>query len=172
MEDKVSISKNTIFIIALIIIILIVIIMIFSLNKKQEVKNEDNTIDNTNVNNNNDDTNDTTGVDVTDTIDESIIYGKYINDQDSNSYIEITKSGYKYYMNTCEGYSTYSSDKYIFTKKITKTKDVYNVTISVTGKDKKERLSLSFTSEFKENDSKIIINGPGSCSVSRQYIKS
>lgn len=160
MEDKGIISKKVILFITFIALAAFFSLLAFlSPIETSEVNNSSNS-ENTN-----------TPIE-TKPLDESFIYGKYINEQDEKSYIEITKDSYTYVMNNCERYYTYKSDTYIFTKKVTSSDEVYNVDITLTSSDTYERLYLKFSIKFKLTDSKIVIYGPGSCSGSRNFIKS
>ncbi len=94
------------------------------------------------------------------------LYGKYVNELDSNSYIEITKEKYVYKKNVCEGYYTYDSNEYTFTKEINKEDDEYSVEIRL----EVGSFVYTFTGVYKEKEFNTI-EGIYTCSGSKIYVK-
>ena len=94
------------------------------------------------------------------------LYGKYINEVDSYSYVEITKDSFKYNKNVCEGYYVYTSTDYEFTENVEKTDTGYSVELVL----KTEETLYTFTGEYKEGKMSSL-SGIYTCSGSKIYVK-
>lgn len=155
MEDSGIVSKKWILFIGITLLIVLVVAVIYALNN--EKKSEP-----------------VTGTDNPKTpdiqeIDESFMYGKFINEKDKNSYLEITKDGFKYVMNICEGYATYNSNDYVFTKEITDNDGLKSATIKITSKRSDEIVNMTFNGSSKTEISEF--TGTITCSESNKYKK-
>lgn len=158
MEDSGIVSKKFIAFIGLIILGLFIFWIIYALDKENKPN-----------------TNPTTKVDEvintetdTSSIDESFMYGKFVNELDPYSYLVITKDSYTYVMNVCEGYVTYKDTDFVFDKNITQENGVNSVTIKLTS-NTNEVVNMTFTGSSK--DKIDVFTSSPTCSGSDKYIK-
>lgn len=163
MEDEKIIKKSTIFFIIFLIIIAICLIIYFIFDKENESLNTnspDESIDDTNKEES--------------PVNETGIYGLFINSNDANSYFKYNEDGtFKFILNICEGYITYNNDNATLSKNVTVIDNKYEVTINITPKSTKDINKIGFISNsFSEEGVVDIYDGPNSCSHSIQYKRS
>lgn len=106
-----------------------------------------------------------------DKIDESGIYGKFINLDDPNSYFEYNSDGtFKYVMNVCEGYLEYNQDNYNIVKSVTKLDGVFEAKISIKSRSNLEVININFVSKLVSAADEVVeYLGPNSCSPASNY---
>lgn len=106
-----------------------------------------------------------------DKIDESGIYGKFINLDDPNSYFEYNSDGtFKFVMNICEGYLEYNQDNYNIVKSVTKEDGVFEAKISIKSRSNLEVININFVSKLVSAIDEVVeYLGPNSCSPASNY---
>ena len=108
-------------------------------------------------------------------INQNGIYGKYVNIEDPDSYLELTVDGkFTYVMNGCEGYFPYTDNAYVLSKNVTKDSEteVYSARVVITAIATLDKTRFEFNSTLSDAVGNIIeLEGPYSCSSSRNYKK-
>ncbi|MDD3187192.1 MAG: hypothetical protein PHD02_01810 [Bacilli bacterium] len=156
-DDKPVVSKK------LVLFILFIIIVLFGIWIYFTYKNQDN--HDSDVPGGND--SETTEEIGDGTVDYSKIYGRYVNESDSNSYIYISEDTLEYRMNICEGYFLYDITKYTHSIDITDNDGVSSVRIAFIDAS----ANIVFTGEyFGDNELEFLESTP-TCSGSEKYIR-
>ncbi|MEG0826281.1 MAG: hypothetical protein RR404_02295 [Bacilli bacterium] len=158
MEDKGMINKKIIIIcISIVIIGFIAIIAYFLLKEKDKKEIIDNE----------------PSIDEPTLSDTTNIYGKFINEKDTNSYLIINKDGtFSFIMNICEGYLDYNNNNYKMEKFVNKKPDseIYETKLIITSKKSNEIVKLEFKSSLSSATGTVVEwIGPYSCSESYNY---
>lgn len=158
MEDSGIVSKKLVIFIGVVLLGILIVGIIYALKEEKEVPIGGETTTNT----------DKTPDKIPEEIDESFMYGMYVNEADDESYLEITKDGYTYIMNACEEYVTYNSNDFNFTKSITNESGVNTVTVKLTSRNN-EVVNMTFVG----SSSGLIqqFTGTSTCSDSDKYIR-
>lgn len=160
MEDEGIIKKGAVFFIVALIILLVGILFYFILYKgESEINNPSNP--------------NTPSEDPIekDEINEYGIYGRFINLEDQNSYLELKENGdFKFIMNICEGYLSYNNENADLNKNIEKKEDNYDISITIIPKSTLDSNRIQFSSQLVSATGVVIeYIGPYTCSPSTNY---
>lgn len=159
MDNSGIVKKRFIFFILFLIILGIGLLLYYLVNN-QKKDDDGKIIDNSNNEN-------TPSI----SVDETGIYGIFINENDVNSFFEFKENGqFKYVMNVCEGYVTYTEENYNLYKEVNIDGENSTIYIRITSKNNLEYVNIAFNSSLVSSIGTVIeYKGPYSCSLSEIY---
>ena len=107
-----------------------------------------------------------------DAVNESGIYGLFVNIEDANSYLELKENGeFTFVMNVCEGYVTYNNENSVLIKSVENNGDFYNVSFTIKSNSFLGNNVVKFSGLLVSTGVVEEYTGPYSCSGSYNYKK-
>lgn len=159
MEDEGIIKKSSVFFIVFLILISIGFIIYFIFYGEKNINTPD--IPDTPVITPSD----------KDFINETGIYGIFVNKEDADSYLKLQENGdFEFVLNVCEGYIIYNEENSTLNKNIEKVDDVYDISLTIIPKSFSDKNIIKFSGKLVSATGVVIeYTGPYSCSPSYDY---